>query len=103
MRQTGRREGFLVTAKPDVIGNIAEATIAGIDGQDGAILVLEVIAATRLKTNSIKVEPGAPEATTEEVCVAVDKTASVIAKRVIDLVLNVEVDHPHDALRRQKR
>jgi hypothetical protein len=101
--KTRRRERLLVASKPDVVGDSSQALVASVDVENSTKLVLEVVSATGLKTNPVKIEPRAPKASGQEVDVTVDKTTSVVSEGKINLVLDIEVNHSHDALGREKR
>jgi hypothetical protein len=96
--KTRRRERLLVASEPDVVGDSSEALVASVHIKDSTKLVLEVISATGLKTNPVKIEPRAPKASGQEVDVTVDKTTSVVSEGKVNLVLDVEVHHSQDTL-----
>jgi hypothetical protein len=98
MRQTGRREWLLLATDPDVVWDKAQSLVTAIGSKDSAVLVLEIVPATGLESNTVKVKPGSPEASREEAGVAVGQTTSVVAEREINLVLNIEVDDTHDTI-----
>jgi hypothetical protein len=99
MRQTGRREGLLLTTDPNIVGDVAKGGVASVVVENSAKLVLEVVSAARLEVDSVKIEPSAPEVPGDKVDVASDETASVVAESKVGLVLDIEVDHAVDTIR----
>lgn len=66
MRQTRWRERLLLATDPDIVRDIPKRRISAVDAENGAKLVLEVVTATRLKTDTVKIEPGSPEESGEK-------------------------------------
>jgi len=102
MGQARRGEGSFMHTEPDVVGDTTEGLIAAIDGQQGAELVLEVVATTRLEADTVNVEPSSPEAAGEEVDMAVHDTTGEVAEGEVSLGLGVEIDNAKDSARGEK-
>ena len=88
---------------PDVVRNRSKCIVAAVDVEDGAKTVLDIVAATRLELNPVKIKPGAPERATEEVDVAIDTSTSIVAEADVNLRLDIEVHNAYDATGGQQR
>lgn len=88
-----------MATEPNIVGYGPQSFVTSVDVEDSAKLVFEVISATGFKTNTIKIKPGTPEASRQEVDVTIHKTSSVVSEGKVDLVLDIEVYNTHDTLR----
>lgn len=92
-----------MTSEPYIVGNAPKHVVAGVDVQNRAKLVLQIVPAARLEADSIDVEPGTPKRSEEEVHVPADQATGVVPEGKVNIGLNIEVNHSKDATRCQER
>lgn len=102
VRQGSLGKGLLLATDPDIVGDISKAAVASIEVENGTILVLEIVTATRLESDTVKVEPGTPKHARQRIDVAVNIASSIVSEGKVELVLDVEVDNAVDAVRREE-
>nr|POE89763.1 hypothetical protein CFP56_20232 [Quercus suber] len=91
--------GRLGTSDEDVVGDAeAQEVAAAVRAEDGAELVLDVVATGGVQVDAVQLEPGPPEDAADPHAVPVDGATHVVAAGEFDLVLDVEVDHADDAI-----
>ncbi len=93
VRQGRLGKRLLLASNPNVVRNVAEAAVTGVEVENGAVLILEVVTASGLQCDTVKVKPGAPEHTRQGIDVAVNVPSSVVSEGEVGLVLNVEIDN----------
>lgn len=72
--------------------------VPSIDAESSAESILEIVSASALETDTIDVEPASPESTGPETAVAINDATGVVAVAIVDLALNVEIDHSNDTV-----
>lgn len=86
-----------MSAQPDVVWDRAKDIVTAIDIEYSAKAVFQVVPATRFEGNSVNVEPGTPEGSSEEVYMAVDETARVVPEANVHCRLDIKVNDTKDS------
>jgi hypothetical protein len=84
----GANEIAFLTSQKDVVGNAAEELVARTGGDDGAEAIFQVVAAGGFQADSIAIEPGAPEDSTQPVDMAVEHASDIVAAGEVHDALN---------------
>ena len=88
----------LVAADPDVVRNAAQGVVVGVQGLEGAELVLQVVSSGRVQEHLVGLEPRSPEVAEEPRDVPVDESAQrVDAAQAGFLALDAKVHARNDA------
>lgn len=90
-------------ANPDIVRDRTECVIAVVEVENCAEAVLDIVSATWLQDDAIKVKPCSPERTTEEIDVAVNTATCIVPEADIGLRLDVKVDDTDDTVGGQER
>ena len=84
----GVRSHFLGATNEDVVRNTTQKIVTITCRYHSSEFVLEVVPTSSLQAHAVEIEPSSPEDTTNPVNMAVEGTASVVARRDVDDALN---------------
>ena len=92
-----------MTSQPDIVRDGTKCGVPKIGRQDRTKPVFEVVPTARLESDSIEVEPCAPERPAEKVDMTIDEATRVVPERRVGLGLDVKVDDSQNPIRGEKR